>query len=136
MRFLMVLVVSGLVLLPMGARAQTVEADIQGVINDQIAAFGANDVETAFSFASPAIKGMFGTAQNFGMMVQNGYPMVWRPGDVRYGDLRDLGGRKVQSVLITDLQGRGFIADYEMIETPEGWQINGVSIREAEDVGV
>jgi len=55
---------------------------------------------------------------------------------VRFSELRDLGGRKVQSVLITDLRGVDYIADYEMVETPDGWQINGVAIRKANGVGV
>ncbi len=135
MRLFQVLAVV-LALLPFSAKAQSADADIRGVIQGQIDAFGANDVAKAFSFASPMIQGLFGTPQNFGTMVQNGYPMVWRPGDVRFSDLRDLGGRKVQSVLITDLRGVDYIADYEMIETPDGWQINGVSIRKATDVGV
>ncbi len=135
MRLFQVLAVV-LALLPFSAKAQSADADIRGVIQGQIDAFGANDVAKAFSFASPMIQGLFGTPQNFGRMVQNGYPMVWRPGDVRFSDLRDLGGRKVQSVLITDLRGVDYIADYEMIETPDGWQINGVSIRKATDVGV
>lgn len=135
MRVFQVLVVI-LALLPFSAKAQSVDADIRGVIQAQIDAFGANDVARAFSFASPMIKGFFGTPENFGQMVQNGYPMVWRPGDVRFSDLRDLGERKVQSVLITDLRGVDYIADYEMVETPDGWQINGVAIREAEGVGV
>jgi hypothetical protein len=135
MRVLQVLAVV-LALLPVSARAQGVDAEIRGVIQGQIDAFGANDVATAFSYASPMIQGLFGTPENFGMMVQQGYPMVWRPGAVRFEGLREQGGRKVQSVFITDLQGRDFIADYEMIETPEGWQINGVTIREAEGVGV
>jgi hypothetical protein len=125
-----------LALLPFSVKAQSVDADIRGVIQGQIDAFGANDVGKAFSFASPMIQGLFGTPENFGMMVQNGYPMVWRPGDVRFSELRDLGGRKVQSVFITDLRGRDFIADYEMIETADGWVINGVAIREADGVGV
>ena len=135
MRVIQILAVV-LALLPFSARAQSVDADIRAVIQGQIDAFGANDVAKAFSFASPMIQGMFRTPENFGQMVQNGYPMVWRPADVRFSELRDFGGRKVQSVLITDLRGKDFIADYEMIETPEGWQINGVAIREAEGVGV
>jgi len=34
-------------------------------------------------------------------------------------------------VFFTDREGRLFEAAYEMIETAEGWRINGVSIRKA-----
>ncbi len=136
MRVFQVLAVLLFAMMPLAASAQASDEAIKGVIQGQLDAFQANDVGKAFSYASPMIQGLFGTPQNFGTMVQNGYPMVWRPGDVRFSELRDLGERKVQSVLITDLRGVDYIADYEMIETPDGWLINGVAIREAEGVGV
>ena len=40
----------------------------------------------------------------------------------------------VKTVFFTDQNGRSFEGAYEMVETPEGWRINGVQIREA-DVG-
>ena len=48
-----------------------------------------DDFATAFTFASPNIQGIFGTHQNFGQMVRSGYPMVWRPADVQYIELRE-----------------------------------------------
>ena len=53
---------------------------IESVISKQIEAFRADDFATAFTFASPNIRSMFGTPDNFGVMVRRGYPMVWRPG--------------------------------------------------------
>ena len=55
---------------------------IKRTIEDQIAAFKLNDFETAFSFATPFLREKFGSAENFGKMVRNGYPMVWRPSKV------------------------------------------------------
>ena len=107
---------------------------IESVISSQIEAFLADDFSTAFSFASPNIKSIFRTPDRFGAMVRNGYPMVWRPTNVRFGELQVIGGRQIQSVFLTDKTGRAFEAAYEMIETPDGWQINGVAIREL-DVG-
>lgn len=111
------------------ARAQT--DAIKGVITSQLEAFQADDLPRAFSFASPTIKGMFGTPENFGVMVKRGYPMVWRPADMRFGPLEIINGRNVQIVFFTDLNGAVFEASYEMIETENGWQINGVSLKEA-----
>ena len=62
------------------APAQDTAAQIKEVISDQIEAFRVDDVATAFSFASPAIRDLFGTADRFGEMVREGYPMVWHPG--------------------------------------------------------
>ncbi len=125
----LLITLSFIVGLSLPARAQS-EA-ITGVISSQIEAFQTGDLERAFSYASPAIKGIFGNPERFGVMVQRGYPMVWRPADVRFGPLKSIAGRTVQTVFFTDQGGRVFEASYEMIETENGWQINGVSLREA-----
>ncbi len=120
-------------LLPLTATAQ--EDEIAAVIQNQLDAFNDRDVETAFSYASPMIKGMFGNSGNFGMMVERGYPMVWTNSNSRFLELREIGGRLFQRVLIQDAQGVAHILEYQMIETAAGWQINGVSIVPAPDVG-
>ena len=109
---------------------------IEDVIGGQLEAFNQRDVEMAWTYASPMIQGMFGNSANFGMMVQRGYPMVWTNSDVRYLELREIGGRLWQKVLVRDENGGLHILDYQMIETDNGWQINGVSILPAPDVGV
>ena len=48
---------------------------IQETISQQIGSFQTDDFEKAFTYASPSIKNMFGTYQNFGMMVRRGFPM-------------------------------------------------------------
>ena len=116
---------------PAGAQ----EAPIQGTIQSQIEAFQADDFVRAFTFASPTIKQMFGTPENFGAMVKQGYPMVYRPAEVQMMDLRDVAGNLWQRVRITDQAGAGWYLDYMMVETAEGWQINAVQILPAPDVG-
>jgi hypothetical protein len=108
---------------------------IEGAIQSQIDALLSDDFATAFTFASPSIKGMFGNPDRFGAMVRQGYPMVWRPGAVRFLDLREVGGRQVQRVMITDQAGAIHLLDYFMIESAEGWQINGVQILPGAQVG-
>ena len=112
------------------------EPAIEATIQSQIDAFVAEDLETAFGFASPMIRGLFGSADQFGQMVQNGYPMVWRPGEMRYLELRDIDGALWQKVLIRDRTGRVHILDYQMIPGEDGWQINGVQILRTPGVGV
>lgn len=111
------------------------EAPIQSTITSQIEAFQADDFAAAFSFASPTIQGLFGTPENFGAMVQSGYPMVYRPADVQMLDLCEIAGRLYQRVLLRDGQGRGYMLDYQMVETEEGWRINGVDLVTQPDVG-
>lgn len=131
-------VIAAVLLLGLGlgaARAQDAGADIQAVISGQIEAFKVDDFETAFSFASPSIKRMFGDPDRFGAMVQSGYPMVWRPAEVRFSGLETTGGRTIQSVVVTDSAGALHVLDYEMIPADSGWQINGVTLRRTGDAG-
>jgi Domain of unknown function (DUF4864) len=112
-------------------RNPAIEATIQG----QITAFLAEDMATAFKFAAPNIKTIFGTAENFGAMVKQGYPMVYHPSAVRMLDLRRVAGNLWQRVMVTDDAGRTHMLDYQMLETPEGWQINGVQLLPEAGVG-
>ncbi|MEM6588700.1 MAG: DUF4864 domain-containing protein [Pseudomonadota bacterium] len=106
---------------------------VRSVISSQIDAFLKDDFATAFDFASPMIQGIFGTPERFGAMVRNGYPMVWRPSDVEFLSAEDRDGAVIQTVKITDGTGRLYYLEYEMIETDQGWLINGVRIEEAGD---
>lgn len=114
--------------------AQDADA-IEGVIGNQLDAFNDRNVSEAWQYASPNIKRLFGSADNFGMMVQQGYPMVWDNADVRFLELRDVAGNLWQKVMVRDAQGGLHILDYQMIETADGWQINGVQLLPAPDVG-
>ena len=128
--------IATLIALALPAAAQDRDA-IEDVIGSQLQAFNDRDVAEAWTYASPMIQGMFGNPGNFGMMVQQGYPMVW---DNRAPDFRDLetreDGRPVQMVYVQDPLGAGYILSYTMIDTPDGWRIDGVSILPAPDVGV
>jgi len=108
---------------------------IEDVIGGQLEAFNARDVEEAWTYASPNIKRLFGSSVNFGNMVQQGYPMVWDNDEVRFLDLRDVRGNLWQKVMVRDAQGGLHILDYQMVETADGWQINGVQLLPAPDVG-
>lgn len=120
-----------LVLSVAGFAAHAQSDEIEANISAQIDAFKADDFETAFSFASPNIREIFGSAQNFGTMVRKGYPMVWRPAEVRFLELREIAGFYWQKVLITDQSGGTHVLDYQMISGENGWKINGVQILDA-----
>lgn len=117
-----------------GAFAQSSDA-IEGVIGNQLEAFNDRNVDEAWQYASPNIKRLFGSPGNFGMMVQQGYPMVWDNDDVRFLELRDVAGNLWQKVMVRDAQGGLHILDYQMLETADGWQINGVQLLPSPDVG-
>jgi hypothetical protein len=118
------------------ARAQEArDPAIESTIQQQFDAFRQDDVNRAWSFASPNIKGLFGSPERFGQMVKNGYPMVWRPSDVRFLELRDVAGNLWQRVMVTDQSGRTHLLDYQMVQTKDGWQINGVQLLPEVGVG-
>ncbi len=121
--------------LSLGTAAYAQDNPIATTITDQIAAFQADDFDTAFSYASPNIKRLFGTPQRFGQMVRDGYPMVHRPAEVTLLDQRDMGGQVVQRVMIRDQSGRLHMLAYQMVETDDGWQINGVQLLRAPETG-
>lgn len=103
------------------------------VISDQLDAFQQDDFETAFTYASPMIKRLFGNSQNFGNMVRNGYPMVWRPAEVEFLEAEPQGEGLRQNVLIRDSEGVYFELEYEMIPGEDGWKINGVQVKRANE---
>lgn len=108
---------------------------IQSVITDQISAFQANDVERAFTHASPNIQQKFGDPGNFGRMVQMGYPMVWRPKRYEMRELVETDAGLVQVVLIEDASGSMHEAGYLMQQIDGLWRINGVHVRALPQVG-
>ena len=126
--------VLGFWLLATPAMSQDTEA-IEGVIGNQLQAFNDRDIAEAWQYASPNIKRLFGNPGNFGMMVQQGYPMGWDNADVRFLELRDVAGNLWQKIMIRDAQGNLHVLDYQMVETSEGWQLNGVQLLPAPDVG-
>jgi hypothetical protein len=114
--------------------AQAQEAEIEATISAQIEAFRADDFAQAFSYASPAIQGIFQTPDRFGAMVRGGYPMVWRPAEVQYLELREINGTLWQKVRITDASGRLHLLDYQMVKLGNDWKINGVQLLQSNEL--
>jgi len=102
--------------------------EIEATIGAQLEAFKADDFDQAFTYAAPNIQGLFQTPDRFGQMVRNGYPMVWRPGSVRYLELREIQGALWQRVEITDGQGNLHWLDYQMRQIDGVWRIAGVQV--------
>ena len=115
-----------------GAAAQ--ETEIESTINRQFDAFRADDFAEAFRYATPRLQYLFQSPDNFRRMVTQGYPMVWRPAEVRYLELREIAGGLWQKVQITDENGVIHVLDYQMEQTSEGWRIAGVQILDAPGV--
>lgn len=129
------LLLVGVVSTPFTVRSDDSSNAIQSVIQNQLDAFQANDLDTAFSFASPTIQEKFGSAETFGRMVKNGYPMVWRPASRQWQKLVQTDAGPVQVVLFEDANGRMHEAGYLMQLIDGTWRINGVHVRKASGVG-
>ena len=52
---------------------------IRDIIQSQVEAFRRDDGDAAFGYASPSIRGMFGSSATFMDMVRQGYQPVYRP---------------------------------------------------------
>lgn len=103
----------------------------QRVIASQIQAFLSDDAETAYSFASPAIRGLFPDKDRFFAMVRKSYQPVYRPGNFAFGRSRVIedGAAVFQEVLIQGPDGMDWSAVYEMLRQPDGtYKINGVQM--------
>ena len=109
------------------------KADIQSTISDQLRAFASDNFIEAFTHASPGIKDIFGTVENFSNMVKKGYPMVWRYNNFEFLNLEETPQGYSQIVRIPDQNDKLFLLKYFMKNVAGIWKISGVSIIEASD---
>ena len=124
-----------LLVAPLKAQAEEPADSIQAVIQSQLEAFQASDVEKAFTYASPGIQRIFETPQKFGRMVEFSYPMVWRPRRHEMMQFIETESGPVQVVLFEDASGVLHEAGY-LMELVEGrWRIAGVKLRRLPGVG-
>jgi len=130
------LVLAAVMAAGLAGQAVAQEGDIVATIRGQMDAFLAEDPARAFTYASPGIQGLFGTPDNFARMVRDGYPMVWRPDDVRFGPLRQVEGAQLQSVYVTDADGRAHLLEYRMEQIDGRWRIAGVRLLQAPEASV
>jgi len=99
---------------------------IRGVISDQLTALRHDDAAAAFNDASPFIQGRFQQPDIFLQMVRSGYAPVYRPQQVEFRDLVQMGDGLEQRVFVIGPDGRAYLAHYQMQRQPDGsWKING-----------
>lgn len=99
---------------------------VRGVIDAQIEAFGRDDAAAAYSFAAPAIRGLFPSEERFMGMVRDGYAPVYRPRSRAFGETDEADGRVRQRVEIQDADGQDWVALYTLEKDPDGaWKISG-----------
>ena len=109
------------------------QTDIQNTISSQLEAFASDDFTEAFTHASPGIKDIFGSVDNFSRMVKKGYPMVWRYNNFQFLKLEETPQGYFQIVRITDKKDELFLLKYFMKNISGIWKISGVTIIETSD---
>jgi Domain of unknown function (DUF4864) len=130
MRFL-ALAIALLIGFAVPARADDVAA-AQSVIRSQAEAFSRDDAAAAYSYAAPAIKGVFPRAEIFMSMVQQGYAPVYRHKSFEFGEARVADGTVAQRVRIIDANGEAWEALYTLEQQPDGsLKITGCSLLKA-----
>ena len=113
------------------ARAEDPLDAAKSVIENQISAFLKEDVDTAYSFASPKIKNVFPDKNQFFDMVRKSYEPVYQPGNYAFGRSKILsdGAVVLQEVLISGREGKDWTAVYELGRQPDAsYKINGVQM--------
>ena len=102
------------------------QSAFQQIINDQIAAFNADDGLRAYSHAAPVIKQLFPSPDIFMSMVKQGYQPVYRQRSFSFGEVLDDMGRPAQEVTIVDVNGQTWTAIYSFERQANGsWKISG-----------
>ena len=95
-------------------------ATAQDVIRSQVEAFGRDDAAAAYSYAAPAIHGMFPQADIFLSMVQRSYAPVYRHKSFEFGEARSADGKIAQQVHIVDSDGVSWEALYTLEQQGDG----------------
>lgn len=137
----MLVLAVALAMQPAIAMAQSVSdsdrAAIRSVIESQLDAFQRDNSAEAFSYASPEIQSLFGTAETFMNMVRDAYPPVYRPNSFEFRTLDTVRGNPVQDVFLIGPDGTPVIARYLMEKQPDGrWRIDGCILTEPQGLAV
>jgi hypothetical protein len=116
----LLLLVSLLLALASPASAGDDVATAQSIIRSQAEAFSHDDAAAAYSYAAPAIRGMFPQADIFMSMVRNSYAPVYRHRSFEFGEARVSDGQIAQQVHIIDADGGAWEALYTLELQPDG----------------
>ena len=106
---------------------------VRAVVQAQLKALADDDAKSAFRYASPNIRRMFGSPDNFLTMVRQGYPVVYRPSSVAFLKPERVADGIVQAVHLTDAEGTLWLALYHLERQPDrSWRIGGCQVVPAE----
>ena len=102
---------------------------VRAVILAQFDAFAADDAKRAFSYATPKLREMFGTADRFIEVVRAAYPAVYRHETVAFLKPELAEGSLVQGVHLTDAEGVLWLALYRLErQRDRSWRISACQL--------
>lgn len=106
---------------------------VRTVIQAQLAAFAADDARRAFSYATPKVREVFGSADKFIEVVREAYPVVYRHETVAFLKPELADGTLLQGVHLTDGQGVLWLALYSMErQRDRSWRISACQLLPAQ----
>ena len=105
-----------------------VQADVESTINSQTSAFASDNFEIAYSFASPSFRSNV-TLDGFVEIIAGSYGPLIESSQLSFSDcLVDLdSGLALIDVRFLQSGNDVYGLRYLMIETPEGWRVEGAS---------
>ena len=112
--------VAAVALLAVPAFADSPEDASRTAIAGQIAAFQAEDGDTAYSYAAPSVRRFFPNKNAFMNMVRSGYEPVYDPTGYSFGRFAERNGQLYQEVLITGPKGKDWVALYTLEMQDDG----------------
>jgi hypothetical protein len=102
---------------------------IRTVISSQLKALLAEDDSAAFAMSAPDVRRQFGTAQAFGEMVREGYPVLLRNQSTAFLEASVIGEDVVQPLRIVNRDGSVVVALFSMERQSNGdWRVYGCEI--------
>ena len=102
------------------------------MVQAQLKAFAADDAKKAFSFASPKLRQMLGTPDNFMSMVRSRYEVVYRPSSTTFFKPSGSGNEAFLKLQLTDADSTIWIATYSLQRLKNrAWVITGCQLDQA-----
>jgi hypothetical protein len=102
---------------------------VRAVIQAQFDAFAADDAQRAFSYATPQLRQVFGSADRFIEVVRSAYPVVYRHATVAFLKPERADGSLVQGVHLTDERGVLWLALYRLErQRDKSWRISACQL--------
>lgn len=105
-------------------------AALQLLVQNQLDAFQRDDGEAAFGLAGSRVHSIFSDAEDFMKTVREGYPPVYRPRSVLFGELVETPSGPIQVVYLGGHDGHSYVALYTFERQNNGsWLIAGCLLR-------